>query len=304
VTPRKAKKRSVDAVVVNRDAGEYLLYCVKSLRDAGVSHVVVVDNASSDGSLERLSRVDSDVVLAPTGRNLGYGVAANIGVRRCDSDFVLICNSDLIVGKSAIAELSATLDAHDDLGLVGPRIEEPSGAVYPSAREFPQLGDAIGHAFVGMFQPDNPWTKRYRLDDGKIGDDIGDDIVDWVSGACVLVRRLAYMSVGGFDEAYFMYVEDLDLCWRLRRAAWGVGYVSSANVVHEQGVSTQRHPYRMLVAHHASTWRFVRRSASGRTRALLPVLGAGISARLGLALSRQLVEDHGRPRISRPTRVR
>jgi len=120
----------------------------------------------------------------------------------------------------------------------------------------------------------------------------------------VLVRRVAFMSVGGFDEAYFMYVEDLDLCWRLRRAAWGVAYVPSASVVHEQGVSTQAHPYKMLVAHHASTWRFVRRSVSGSTRTLLPVLGAGISARLALALSREFLEHHHTNRIRRTTSVR
>ena len=108
--------------------------------------------------------------------------------------------------------------------------------------------------------------------------------VDWVSGACFAVRRSAFSSVGGFDEGYFMYVEDLDLCWRLKRAGWRVRYVPTAEVIHTGGVSASRYPYRMLIAHHRSTWRFARRTTRGRSRAMLPAVGVLLLARLGVAL--------------------
>ena len=93
--------------------------------------------------------------------------------------------------------------------------------------------------------------------------------VDWVSGACFLARRSAWEEVGGFDRAYFMYLEDVDLCWRLGSAGWAVAYEPAAQVVHVQGVSADRHPYRMLLAHHVSMWRFARRATPAG-----PALGA------------------------------
>ncbi len=111
--------------------------------------------------------------------------------------------------------------------------------------------------------------------------------VDWVSGACFMARRRALEELGGFDESYFMYVEDLDLCWRAHRAGWTVAYVPSAVVTHEQGVSTARRPYRMLVAHHRSAFHFASRTAAGWRRVALPAVAVVLAARLTLACARQ-----------------
>ena len=111
--------------------------------------------------------------------------------------------------------------------------------------------------------------------------------VDWVSGACFLARRSAWDAVGGFDRAYFMYMEDVDLCWRLAKAGWSVAYEPAAEVVHAQGVSADRSPYRMLFAHHVSMWRFARRTEKGRRRGLLPLVLAGLTVRLGLTVARR-----------------
>ena len=104
-----------------------------------------------------------------------------------------------------------------------------------------------------------------------------------MSGACFLVRRSAFEEVGGFDEAYFMYAEDVDLCWRLGRAGWRAAYVPAAEVTHLQGVSTDPHPYRMILEHHRSLLRFAVRSSSGWRRALLPLVTVGLAVRAGLA---------------------
>jgi N-acetylglucosaminyl-diphospho-decaprenol L-rhamnosyltransferase len=128
--------------------------------------------------------------------------------------------------------------------------------------------------------PNNRFTRRYRLLDW---DHAEATEVDWVSGACFLARRVAWDQVGGFDPAFFMYMEDVDLCWRLRRAGWAAGYEPRAEVTHIQGVSANQHPYRMLAAHHTSMWRFAQRTTTGRRRALLPLIGIGLAARFVVA---------------------
>ena len=279
------------AVVVNKDAGEVLLQCVESLLRSGVTQIVVVDNASVDGSLEDLVAFDRAVTVVPTGRNLGYGRAANIGVHHCVTEYVLICNPDLIIDPVAPRALIAALDAHRDYALVGPVITSRDGSIYPSARSFPSLGTAVAHGLIGLFRADNRFSRRYRREDN----DGQSSEPDWISGACVLARRVAFESVGGFDERYFMYVEDLDLCWRLRRAGWGVGIVSDAAVLHLHGVSAARHPYQMLVAHHLSTWKFAVRSLEGGKRTLLPLIGVGLVARAATAALAQRVKRARRP---------
>jgi N-acetylglucosaminyl-diphospho-decaprenol L-rhamnosyltransferase len=172
-------------------------------------------------------------------------------------------------------------------------LRDLSGVVYPSGREFPGIGEAIGHGFLGLFWGGNPWTRRYR----QIGQEQHRPRdADWVSGAFFLVRRTAFDDVAGFDERYFMYVEDVDLCWRLRQAGWTIRYEPSAEVTHEQGRSASRHPYRMLVAHHRSMWRFARQTAPDRDRVLLPLVALGIAARLVLAWAEHLLSPRSRLR--------
>jgi N-acetylglucosaminyl-diphospho-decaprenol L-rhamnosyltransferase len=267
----------VSAVVVNLDAGDALLTCVASLRAAGVKDVVVVDNASSDGSLARLAASDLDAVLVPTGRNLGYGRGVNAGARRASGDILLVCNADLIVDVDAVSRLAACLRDEPDAAIVGPTIREADGTRYPSVRSFPDLSDAIGHAVMSLVWPDNPFTRRYRRSEETFA--TASD-ADWVSGACMAIRRIAFESVSGFDPAYFMYVEDLDLCWRMHRAGWRVLHLPEAEVTHIGGVSAARHPYRMLAAHHRSTLRFFVQSTTGRRRVLIPVVAAALGLRL------------------------
>jgi N-acetylglucosaminyl-diphospho-decaprenol L-rhamnosyltransferase len=270
----------VAAVVVNYNGGEALARCVASLRRSGIVDIVVVDNGSTDDSIALLQALDPSSRLVHSPKNAGYGAGANLGARLSAAELLFVCNPDLVVEPEAIRILVESLDAHPRAAVVGPMLVDPDGSVYPSGRAFPALGDSLGHAFAGLFWADNPWTRRYRL--------LGDEQhrardADWVSGASFLVRRGAFEAIGGFDEAYFMYVEDVDLCWRLHRVGWGVRYEPAARVVHEQGLSTSLHPYRMLVAHHESILRFANRSTAGRQRYLLPLVALALAARLALA---------------------
>ena len=277
---------AVSAVVVNFNARDHLVECVRSLRAEGVDDVVVVDNDSADGSAPALAASDPGARIVATGANLGYGTAANRGAAVAAGDLLLVCNSDVVVEPGAVKALAAALDAWPGSAIVGPRIENLDGSVYPSPRTFPDLGVAVGHAFLGLVAPGNRFTRRYRMLDW---DRAAAAAVDWVSGACFLVRRSAWEAVGGFDEAYFMYVEDVDLCWRASRAGWGVVFEPAARVVHVQGVSSERAPYRMIAEHHRSLLRFYRRTATGPRRGLVPLVAAGLAVRAGLACAQRSV---------------
>jgi N-acetylglucosaminyl-diphospho-decaprenol L-rhamnosyltransferase len=275
---------TVSAIVVNYNTGDHLLHCVRSLHAAGVSDVTVVDNMSTDRSVETLTSAVNEVRVRHSGANLGYGGGVNRGLPESTGDFVLVLNADVLVDPNAVDVMVAVLDANPDVGIVGPRIEELDGSLYPSARAFPHLVDAVGHAFVGLVTTDNRFSRRYLMTDW---DHAASRDVDWVSGACFLARRSVLTDIQGFDESYFMYLEDVDLCWRAGNAGWTVRYEPAAHVTHVQGVSTAQTPYRMLAAHHRSLMRYWWRTTSWPGRLLAPVVAGGLLLRLALMAARR-----------------
>jgi N-acetylglucosaminyl-diphospho-decaprenol L-rhamnosyltransferase len=288
----------VVAIVVNYNAAQHLATCLGSLRANGVRDVVVVDNGSADDSSEVACAAGARWV--PMDTNVGYGRAANRGAATPEAraaSYLLICNPDTDLGAGAVAALIGSVSAEPDVAVAGPRLSNPDGSLYPSARTFPNLADALGHGVLGMIAPRNRFTRRYRMLDW---DHRRSQQVDWVSGACFLARRVAWDAVGGFDPVYFMYMEDVDLCWRLRRSGWRVSYEPGADVVHVQGVSTNYHPYRMLAAHHLSMWKFATRTTAGPYRAALPLVAVGLIARLLVATVRHcLGSDASRTELPR-----
>jgi N-acetylglucosaminyl-diphospho-decaprenol L-rhamnosyltransferase len=275
------------AVVVNYNAGDHLIACVRSLRADGVERIVVVDNASSDGSLGAAEAADPELEVVRLGTNVGFGSAINRGAALVDGD-VLVMNPDAVVEPGTVKALQAVLEHDPRVGIVGPRIENPDGTLYPSARTFPAMGDALGHAFVGLVAPRNRFTRRYRMLDW---DHAAAARVDWVSGACLLVRRACFDQLGGFDQRYFMYLEDVDLSWRAHRAGWEVAYEPAGRVVHVQGVSTDLAPYRMIASHHRSLFQFWRRTTPPPKRVVLaPLVAAGLVLRVVLASLQRLLD--------------
>jgi len=197
--------------------------------------------------------------------------------------WVVVSNPDLRVHPGAIDALRAALEAHPAWALVGPRIFTTEGAVYPSVRHFPSFLDAGGHALLALFNPENRFSKRYNPGAPERADVVE---ADWISGSCFLARPAALEELGGFDEAYFMYLEDMDLCWRAHQAGWGIGFTGAASVTHVQGVSTARHPYKMMVAHHRSALRFTARTTAGWSRVALPLAAVVLGLRMGIATAR------------------
>ena len=283
---------SIAAVVVDHDAGPLLGGAVRSILADGAGSVVVVENGAAGSTDAALSAVlddqPSSVRVVRPGRNVGFGAGVNRGLAALAAEssppeWVLVSNADLEVHPGALDVLRAALESHPAWAMVGPRIFTDTGEVYPSVRNFPTSTDAAGHALLALFKPDNAFTKRYKPDAPE-----GDVVVPagWVSGSCFLARRRALEELGGFDEAYFMYAEDMDLCWRAHREGWGIGFAGAAAVTHVQGVSTARHPYQMMVAHHRSALRFKVRTTTGWRRVALPLAALVLGVRMAMATVR------------------
>jgi N-acetylglucosaminyl-diphospho-decaprenol L-rhamnosyltransferase len=273
----------VVAVVVDYNSGAVLGPCVDSVLDEAVSAVIVVENGELGPAATLLAERDPERLhLMGTHRNIGYGAGVNRGVAAAEpSHYILVCNPDLEVHPGAVSTLVEALGAHPEWAIVGPRILTSEGAVYPSARRFPSMAQATGHALLGQIWPDNPFSRRYR------DEDVAEELAasDWVSGACFLARRSALDELGGFDESYFMFLEEVDLCWRAHQAGWGVGIQPAAVVTHVEGVTRRARPYRSIVDHHRSALRFARRSSTGWRSLALPVAAMVLGVRMVQALA-------------------
>lgn len=217
--------------------------------------VVVADNESASAEHLRAVTEDAGARFVAVGANLGYGAAVNRAVATLSPDvrWVLVSNPDVVLEPHALDRMIATAESDPTIGAVGPKLLETDGQVYPSARLVPSLRTGLGHAVFANVWQGNPWTKRYRQD----GDHTGRRDAGWLSGACVLVRRDVFDRLGGFDEGFFMYFEDVDLGWRIGRQGYRNVYEPAAVATHVGGTATQGSSDRMRRAHHESAYRFL-----------------------------------------------
>jgi N-acetylglucosaminyl-diphospho-decaprenol L-rhamnosyltransferase len=266
----------VACVVVDYHAGPALTGCIDSLHANGVSKIVVVENGLAGSSPPALGA--RDVVLVEPGQNLGYGRGVNRGAAATGHvRYLLVANPDLVLHEGAVAAMVDYLDHHEGVAVVGPQIERPDGSIYPSHRVFANFWLAGAHALLESPWPENPATRIYRSPRA-------DGSVDWVSGACFLIRRDVFEEIGGFDERYFMFAEDMALCWQVREHGYSVAGIETAVVTHIEGLSRQRASRVMIIAHHKSALRFELQTAKGIRRVLVPLAALVLGLRLFLAL--------------------
>ena len=265
-------------VTVSYGSGPVLTPFLASVAGASSSPVttVVADNkAGAEGNVEQLA-ASAGVGYVPMPGNPGYGAAINGAVASLpDSvEWVLVSNPDVVLAPGCIDILLETARSDDRIGSVGPRVLGSEGEVYPSARAVPSLRTGVGHALFVNLWTENPWTRAYRRDAEStvVRRDAG-----WLSGACLLVRRAAFNELGGFDDGYFMYFEDVDLGYRLGKAGYRNVYEPSASVTHTGAHSTTSDSERMIRTHHESARRFLSKKYAGAI--LWPIRA---SLRLGL----------------------
>lgn len=253
---------AIPVITVTYSPGKHLAPFIESVRNASSNPTMVVlaDNGSKDGVPEAAADAKS-VFFLPTGGNIGYGAGMNVGVAFLrpmreqgiiNQDYFLIANPDVVFDSGSIDALIACADRWKDAGSVGPYIRQDDGSAYPSARTVPNLRNGIGHALLGTIWPNNPFSRAYR--DAERMDQ--ERLAGWLSGSCLLLRWDAFERVGGFDERYFMYMEDVDLGDRLSRAGYDNVFCPEAQITHVVGHAAGKRPEAMLPAHHESAYRF------------------------------------------------
>lgn len=279
-------RAAVSLVTVSYYSGDYLPGFFESVTAASSAPIAsaVVNNAGDDADLGAVMSAIPNTTIVDPGANLGYGKAMNLGATRVpDSDWLLLSNPDLTLSPGAIDELVRVGDSDPSIGVVGPLIHTPSGEIYPSARRLPSLRHGIGHALFGQVWKTNPWTRAYTADreNPPRERDAG-----WLSGACLLVRREAFDQVDGFDDKFFMYLEDVDLCARIGRAGWRIVYAPSAELMHVGGHSTDKVNRVMIRAHHESMYKYLAARYTGWYLAPLRV-ALRVGLRLRAAITRR-----------------
>jgi hypothetical protein len=279
----------LDVVIVSYRSRELLRECLGALGAHPPScptSVVVVDNASGDGTVELVAREFPEVDLIASARNLGFAAATNLGARRGSAPYLLALNPDTAVGPGALDRVIAVLEAHPEVAVVGPRLLRPDGSFdHAARRSFPTPLSALGH-FTGIGR---------RAQSGRLAayraPEVDSGPVDAVNGAFMLMRRSAFEHVGGFDEGYWMYMEDLDLSYRLRQQGRLSWYEPSATVGHVKGGSVGGpRPLRLNWHFHRGMGRFYRRHyAPGRSPLMNALVYLGIAVKLIISAAQSLL---------------
>jgi N-acetylglucosaminyl-diphospho-decaprenol L-rhamnosyltransferase len=268
-----------DVVVVSYNSRDELRRCVEPLATLHGVNVVVVDNASADGSLDSVAELPvATIALAHNG---GFSHGCNAGWRSASAPYVLFLNPDARIDAESLGKLVDVLEAQPAVGAVAPRILHADGTLEYSQRRFPRLRSTYARAlFLHRLFPAASWTDELIRDPAAYA---VSGAPDWVSGACVLVRRSVLEELDGFDEGFFMYCEDIDLCRRLRSAGHELVFEPQAVVSHEGGASAPRTSLLPVLAASRIRYAAKHRSTGG---ALLERLGVALEALTRLVVSR------------------
>jgi N-acetylglucosaminyl-diphospho-decaprenol L-rhamnosyltransferase len=225
---------TVDAVIVSYRSGATLRGCVEPLLALPHVRTTVVDNASPDDTLDAIAGLPVELIRAE--RNGGFSYGCNLGAASGEAPYLLFVNPDARIDATALDALLEVLAAHPEAGLVGPRILEPGGRLSYSRRRFPRQRSTFAQAlFLHRLWPLAAWTDEL-VRDIPAYERSGE--TEWISGACMLVRREAFAAIGGFDERFFLYCEDTDICRSMWDAGWTVRFEAGAEIHHVGGASS------------------------------------------------------------------
>lgn len=266
-TPEVATQVALSVVILNWNARDYLVDSLRSIFDqewrANIEVIVVDNNSNIDDSVQVVQRDFPQAQLIANPINEGFAKGNNRGLQAARGRLILFLNPDTVVHPGALDTLVDWMEAHPEAGVCGPKLLNPDNTLQTSCRSFPSFGTGLFRStFLGRMFPNNPWTRSYLMLDFHHDREAS---VDWLSGAALLARREALDEVGSWDEDFFMYCEDVDLCYRMKEAGWDRVYVPQAVVTHRigassdwiQGTTIRRHHMAMLryyIKHHGHGW--------------------------------------------------
>lgn len=280
-----------DVVIVNFNAGRFLKDAVESALSPSVAHVYVVDNSSTDTSVDFLAQVQDDrLTTIRNAANLGFAAACNIGLAHVTAENVVLLNPDCRVAEGAIERLITALRSAETVGMVGPLLLNPDGSEQAAGRrKLPMPRVVLAWALGAM------WLSRYIP---SLGRPLQQDPlptepveIEAISGACMMVRRAAIAAVGPLDERYFLHFEDLDWCLRFRLLGWTILFVPEAKVIHRKGVSSRHRPFAVEYYKHRGMVQFYQKFLSDiYPRSLMVLMIVGIWVRFAAVVCWRLVQ--------------
>jgi GT2 family glycosyltransferase len=274
-------------LIVNYRAYAEVRQCLASLEPflADDIEVIVVDHDTDSTEADRLSRAFPWMRVQGVAENPGFAAGVNRAARMARGRYLLLVNPDCLFRSDVCRALAGWLDTHPSVGAAGPRIMDVDGRIQASARRFPDFTTPFGGrtSWLTRVLPGNRLSRRNLLTGAHVREPMS---VDWVSGACMMVRHEAFRAIDGMDEGFFLYWEDADLCRRLKQHGWATAYQPLVEIAHSCGASSAHAPRRSLVAFHRSAYRYYRKHRSPGAGLLAPLVFMGLQMRLMLKLAR------------------
>jgi len=281
----------IDIVIINYNSTDYLRSCLKTvyLSLSGLEAAVFVHDNASSRNPAGLREQFSELRFSRSRDNLGFARAVNRVLAQCTAPYVMLLNPDTLVSHDLIRVSLKYLDAHPEIGLLGPRVLNLDGSLQGSARTFPTVLTALfgRNSFISKKWPNNRLTRKNILNTTGLRQEAIQ--ADWISGACLFIRHSILKQLGGLDERFFMFWEDADFCRRAREGGWEVVYYPLATVFHHVGGSNGRGATRTLFEFHKSSYRLFLKYSGPLTRFFAPVFAFLLLSRFCLVvISRHL----------------
>lgn len=277
----------ISIIIVNFNTCRLTMDCLESVLQSETDYtyeLILIDNASRDDSVARIKAAFPQVTLVANEENAGFSRANNQGMKLASGRYVLLLNSDTLIRKDTLQTMTAYMEAHPEAGAAGCKVVLPSGGLDKACkRGFPTPSASFYYAFgFSRLFPDNPRFNGYQL--GYLDADKEHEI-DCLVGAFMLVRRETIDRVGGLDEAFFMYGEDLDWCYRIKQAGWGIRYYPNTSIVHLKGGSARKRPFKIVYEFHRAMILFHRKHYRRQYNVLVNgAVYAGVGVKFMLAL--------------------
>ena len=274
----------ISVSIVNWNTKDELKMCLEDVLSQDCCNdceIIVVDNASSDGSQQMIeSDYNGKITFIKNSTNVGFGAGHNIAYSYSSGDYFFILNPDSrIPNQHTLKNMADFMDENPDIGILGPKITNPDGSLQFSARTFPRIMAGIfRQTILGKWFPENSYVRNYLMTSWP-HNELRD--VDWMSGCALMIRKEMVEQIGLFDERYFMYVEDMDLCRRAHISNWRVVYYPMQSMIHKIGAASDKSAKAMIKQHHKSMLKYFIKYNSRSPKILLtPFVMLGIYIRM------------------------